>query len=69
MFIKKPKYRKFEYQPRHYKPQLDDEEKRKRKLGFRSNYRNKTTSKKRPVIYIVMLFIILYIFLKYNGLI
>ena len=66
MFIKKPLYCKFEYQPKHYNPDRDNESKRKRKLGFRSNYRNKTTTKK-PLAYIVMLAIILYIFLKYNG--
>lgn len=66
MFIKKPSHRKFDYQPRYYKPELDAEEKRKRRLGFRSNYRNKTKTKK-PIAFIVMLVIILYIFLKYNG--
>ena len=68
MFIKKPSHRKFEYQPKHYKPQLDEEEKRKRRLGFSSAYRNKTSSKK-PYVYIIMVAIIFYIFLKYNGLI
>jgi len=66
MFIKKPRNRKFDYQPRYYKPDQDKEERRKRKLGFRSNYKNKVQSKK-PVAYIIMLAIILYIFLKYNG--
>jgi ribosomal protein L34 len=66
MFIKKPSHRKFSYEPRHYKPQQDKEEKRKRNLGFRSKYRSKTSSKK-PLAYIIMLLILLYFFLKYNG--
>jgi ribosomal protein L34 len=66
MFIKKPRHKKFDYQPRYYKPEKDEELKRKRKLGFRSNYREKTSTKK-PYAYIIMLVIILYIFLKYNG--
>lgn len=68
MFIKKPSYRKFDYSPRHYKPEIDKEEKRKRRLGFKSNYRNKTSTKK-PILYIGMFLIILYAFLKYNGLV
>jgi len=66
MFMKKPSHRKFDYQPRHYKPELDEGEKRKRKLGFRSNYRNKSKSK-LPMALIIMFLIILYFFLKYNG--
>ena len=66
MFIKKPTHKKFDYQPRHYKPEKDEELKRKKKLGFRSNYRKKTSTKK-PYAYIIMLAIILYIFLKYND--
>jgi hypothetical protein len=66
MFIKKPTHKKFDYQPRYYKPEKDEELKRKKKLGFRSNYRKKTSTKK-PYAYIIMLAIILYIFLKYNG--
>ncbi len=68
MFAKKPAHKKFDYEPRYYKPDLDEEEKRKRRLGFRSNFRNKTTSK-MPFLFIGMFLIILYIFLKYNRLI
>jgi uncharacterized membrane protein (DUF106 family) len=66
MFIKKPTHRKFNYEPRYYNPEKDEELKRKQKLGFRSKYRVKTSTKK-PFAYIIMLAIILYIFLKYNG--
>lgn len=66
MFIKKPTHKKFDYQPRYYKPEKDEELKRKKRLGFRTNYRSKTSTKK-PYIYIIMLAVILYIFLKYNG--
>jgi hypothetical protein len=66
MFIKKPKHRKFDYQPRYYKPSEDDSERKKRKLGFRSNYKNKT-SVKIPWPYIIMILFIVYLFLKFNG--
>jgi len=67
MFIKKPSHRKFDYQPRFYNPELDKEKRRKQRLGFRSNYKNKTVPKK-PLAYILMFLLILYFFLKYNGL-
>ena len=66
MFIRKPTHRKFDYEPRYYNPDKDKETKRKQRLGFRSNYRNKTASKK-PIILIIFFLIILYFFLKYNG--
>lgn len=66
--FKKPTYKRFDYQPRYYKPELDEEEKRKRRLGFRSNFRNKV-QKKIPIHFIIMLLIILFLLLKYNGII
>lgn len=66
MFIKKPTYRKFDYQPRHYNAKEDKTEQRKRKLGFRS-YKASSVSKKQPIAFIIMFLIIIYIFLKFNG--
>ena len=66
MFIKKPAHRKFDYQPRHYDPQQDKTEQRKRKLGFKSN-KAKRGNKNLPIAYIIMLLVILYFFLKFNG--
>lgn len=66
MFMKKPSHKRFDYQPRFYKPELDEEEKRKRRLGFRSTLR-KSRNSTIPWPYIIMLMIILFIFLKYNG--
>lgn len=67
MFIKKPKHRKFDYQPRYYDPNKDKDERRKRKLGFRST-KIKATKKRSPLIFIVMLIIIVYFILKFQGL-
>ena len=66
MFMKRPTHRKFDNQPRFYKPELDEDEKRKRRLGFRSSFKKQRTSN-IPWPYIIMLLIILFIFLKYNG--
>jgi len=66
MFMKRPAHRKFDYQPRYYKPEFDEDERRKRRLGFRSSLR-KNSNTKIPWPYIIMLGIILFIFLKYNG--
>lgn len=66
MFIKKPTHKKFDYQPRYYDPKEDQTEKRKRKLGFRSNKISKG-NKNLPIVYILMSLVILYFFLKFNG--
>jgi hypothetical protein len=34
MLMKKPRHRIFDYTPRHYKPEEDKTERRKRRLGF-----------------------------------
>ncbi len=68
MLIKKPKNRAFDYQPRYYKPEQDKEEIRKRKLGFRSNL-NKSSKKRSPIIFVILLLVIIYLLIKYQGLI
>ena len=66
MFMKKPNYRKFDYTPQFYKPKEDEEEKRKKKLGFRSE--RKYIKKKRTPIYWLLIFIaVLYIYLRFGG--
>lgn len=66
MFFKKIKPRSFEYKPRFYNPGQDEEEKRKRKLGFRSI--KKRSKRKGSIIYFAIIFIIvLYLFLKFGG--
>ena len=66
MFMRRPTHKKFDYTPRFYKPELDEDEKRKRRLGFRSSIR-KSRNTNVPWPYIIMLAIILFIFLKYSG--
>ncbi len=68
MFIKKFKSRKFDYQPRYYKPGQDEEEMNKRRLQLRSKF-TRDSKKKSPYIYIVLLLVVIYIMLKYNGVI
>ncbi len=63
MFMKRPAHRVFDYQPRFYNPNLDEKERRKRKLGF-SSYRRKLRQKRNPLIWIVLIILILYIYLK-----
>ena len=68
MFMRKPRHRIFDYTPRFYKPEEDPVEKKKRKLGFtrRSKYIRK---KKSPVLWVVLLILVLYIYLKFAGLV
>ncbi len=65
MFIKKAKHRVFDYQPRYYDPSKDENEKRKRKLGFRSNLR-RSSNKKSLIMLIIMILFILYLLLTFN---
>ena len=66
MFIKKPKHRIFDYSPRFYNPEKDPVEKRKKKLGFKREL--KAIRKKRsPVIWILFIVVVIYVYLKLGG--
>lgn len=66
MFMKKPVHRIFDYPPRFYKPEDDQSEKRKRKLGF--SRKIKSIRKKRsPLIWIAILILVILAYLKLSG--
>jgi len=64
--MKKPRHRIFDYTPRHYKPEDDQSERTKRRLGFsrQSKYRSR---QKSPIILLVLVAIIVYLVLKLSG--
>lgn len=66
MLAKKPLHRIFDYEPRFYKPEEDPDELRKRKLGFRSASKAKR-KKKSPYIWLVFFGIVMYMYLKMQG--
>jgi hypothetical protein len=66
MFIKKPKHRIFDYSPRFYNPENDPVEKRKKKLGFKRELKS-IRKKRSPVIWILFIVVVIYIYLKLSG--
>jgi len=64
--MKKTKNKVFEYQPRFYKPEEDEVERRKRKLKFRSNQSLRKKSRS-PIIWIVIIGIVIFVYLKLIG--
>jgi hypothetical protein len=64
--MKRPKHRVFDYPPRFYKPEEDERERKKRRLGF-SRQRKFGTRKRNPLIWLVLLILIVYIYLKLSG--
>ncbi len=68
MFIKKPTHRIFDYTPRFYKPEDDEKEKRKKKLGF--SRKLKVSRKKRsPALWLLFVVIAIFIYLKLIGIV
>lgn len=65
MFMKRPSHRVFDYTPRHYIPEADEKERRKRKLGFSKQLKVKR-KKKNPVIWILLIIAVIWIILKLN---
>lgn len=64
--MRKPQYRKFSYEPRYYKPELDNDERRRRKMQF---HRRRAIHKSaRRVLYWAILFIFLiYLYASLAG--
>ena len=68
MFFKKTPHRVFDYTPRFYKPEDDKDEKLKHKLGFRRQMKM-NRKKKSPMIWLLLVIITVYIYLKLTGLV
>ena len=66
MFMKKPQHRVFDYTSRFYKLEEDDKERRKRRLGFKRQ--SKINRRKgSSLIWIVLLMLVVFIYLKLTG--
>jgi len=66
MLMKNPQHRIFDYPPRFYKPEQDEDERRKRKLGFRKHLKIKR--KKRSALrWLVIFLMVVVILLKLSG--
>lgn len=66
MLLKRPKAKQFDYTPRFYDPDNDPEERRKKRLGFRSA-RKAQRKRRNPVYWLMLFFIILYLYLRFRG--
>ncbi|MBE0643165.1 MAG: hypothetical protein IH600_03730 [Bacteroidetes bacterium] len=64
MFMRKPQNKRFEYTPRFYDPKKDEKALRRRQIKFESNVRRGST---RPLIIIVIMFILVYLIYTYFG--
>lgn len=68
MFMKRPTNRIFDYPPRFYKPEEDERERKKRKLGFSRKVTTNRRKTRSPLIWIILLILIILAYIKLNGL-
>lgn len=72
MFFRRPNHKIFDYTPQFYDPDKDEElkklERRKQRLGFRNSRSRQKFRVKSPLYYLVLLVIIVFIYLKFSGL-
>lgn len=64
MLMKKPTHRIFDYTPRYYDPEKD--ERRKKKLGFK-RLRKVKSKRRNPFIWLILIIIVAYMFMKLEG--
>lgn len=73
MFFKQTQHRVFDYTPRFYDPEKDKElkelERRKRRLGFRTARTRQRVKTKSPIYYLVIFAIVVFVYLKFAGII
>ena len=66
MFMKKPRNRVFDYPSRFYKPETDEQERRKRRLGFKRQ-RKHIVRKRNPLIWAIFIIVVIYLIMKLQG--
>lgn len=66
MFMKKPKHRIFDYEPRFYDPTKDEREKLKRRMGF-ARYRKSIGKRHSPIKIVLIILVVLLGYLKLTG--
>lgn len=66
MFIKRPKNKRFEYIPRFYVPERDEEERRKRKLGFRQFRKFNKKGTNNIIFWALAILLIIWFIVKFN---
>lgn len=64
--MKRPRHRIFDYTPQFYKPDEDQKEKRKKKLGFKRQLVS-SRKKKNPFLWLVFVLLVIYVYLKITG--
>lgn len=67
MFMKKPRHRVFDYPPRFYKPDEDEQEKRKRRLGFSRSRKHGKKRSTNPIIWLILIALVIWILIKLKG--
>ena len=67
MLMKKPKYNKFDYDPRFYKPKEDEDVKKRKRMKFSSSRKYNRKGSKKMVVLIAFVLAVIYFYLKLNG--
>jgi hypothetical protein len=69
MFMRKPSYRSFEYTPRYYKPEVDEENRRRWRLNVKFRSARKAHRKRPLILYLGVLALVIYMYLALSGVI
>ncbi len=64
MLFKRAKHRVFDYPPRHYKPEQDESEKRKKKLDLEIKRSRVIQRRKSPLKFIIVIALLIYLLIE-----
>jgi hypothetical protein len=69
MFMRRPSYRQFEYLPRYYKPEDDEEQRRRWRMNVKFRSQRKRRGKRPVILYLAVLALVIYMYLALSGVI
>lgn len=66
MLMKKPEHKKFDYQPRYYKPEKDKSQNLKERMELARRSHSLKKKNNRFILYLVFILVVIYLAIKFG---
>lgn len=66
MLMKKPEHKKFDYQPRYYKPEKDKSQNLKERMELARRSHSLKKKNNRIILYLVFILVVIYLAIKFG---
>lgn len=66
MLMKKPEHKKFDYQPRYYKPEKDKSQNLKERMELARRSHSLKKKNNRSIFYLIFILVVIYLAIKFG---